>query len=108
MVTMEYGIVPDKYVTAVAGMFGPANEPPETPLMRGTALNPGAYKYVLLGHTHDDKQVDLKDLGATYFNTGSWSVQRDAHGKKASRLCYVIIQKDSAGVVAASKSIWKG
>ena len=107
-VPMEFGIMPDRYVTAVAGMFAPAGEQPKTPLMKGDALTEGIYKYVLLGHTHDDKKQKLKGLDVTYFNTGTWSVQRDEGGKKKSRLCYVLIQKHADGSVTANQSLWKG
>ena len=102
----EFGLLPDEYVTAVAGMFAPSGKEPETMPMKGCALNPDTYKYVLLGHTHADKEEHLADLDVTYFNTGTWSTKRNAVGGNVSRLCFVIIQKPMGEATRAVRDYW--
>jgi UDP-2,3-diacylglucosamine pyrophosphatase LpxH len=102
----EFGIFRDEYLTAVEGMFALPGEEPQTKPMKGGALSSATYKYVLLGHTHTDKKKQLKNLGVTYYNTGSWTVQRDAADRNVSKLCFVTIQKPGGGSVSAQQDYW--
>ncbi|MBI5248587.1 MAG: hypothetical protein HY912_03760 [Desulfomonile tiedjei] len=97
----------DPYISAVKGIFGAPDGTPHARPLKGGLLKPDIHKYVLLGHTHDDKEVKFSDLKVTYFNTGSWSVLRDSHGSNASRLCYVVFKKGSQGGITAEQLLWK-
>lgn len=101
-----FGLFRDEYEKAVAGMFASPGETPEVTPLKGQGLNPDTYTFVLLGHTHDDKQVDIKDRCATYFNTGTWTVKRNAAGGNISQLCYVIIQKMAGNQASAARYYW--
>lgn len=104
----HFGLLPDPYIGKVEGMFAPAGHSPETLPMKGTALNPGKYRYVLLGHTHHEKEEPLSGpgKGTTYINTGSWSVRRDSDGGNVSRLSYVVVKPDSDGKPTAVRDAW--
>jgi endonuclease G len=101
-----FGLLPDRYVTAAEGMFAPDGELPETKFLRGTALSRDFYQYVVMGHTHEDKDETLGDSNVKYFNTGSWSVRKDAKGRNKSRLCFVLVQKELDGSVRAKRDLW--
>jgi len=102
----EFGLFHDEYVSAVTGMFAPDDEHPATLPIKGSSLSDEAYDYVLLGHTHDEKKVSLRQLGVLYLNTGSWAAKRDPKGQNVSRLCYVTISKASDGKVKAVQDYW--
>ena len=99
-------LIRDNYVSAVRGMYGARNGTPYARPLKPGLLKPDVHKFVLLGHTHDEKKEEFSDLNVTYFNTGSWSVHRDQNGNNASRLCYVVFQKGSSGVVKATQKFW--
>lgn len=99
-------LISDNYVSAVRGMYGARNGTPHARPLKPGLLKPDVHKFVLLGHTHDEKKEEFSDLNVTYFNTGSWSVHRDEDGNNASRLCYVIIRKSSSGIVTATQEFW--
>ena len=102
----SYGLFSDEYVGAIAKLFAPA--PPSSQLkpLMGSLLTKERYKYVLFGHTHEDKNTQLMNGNVTYFNTGSWSVKRSADGENLSRLCYVNIEQLSNGDVRAAQAYW--
>jgi len=102
-----FGVFVDPYLTAVEEMFAIPGEEPKRKPLKGGALSKATYKYVLLGHTHEDKEELLNALGVTYYNTGSWTVNRDAAGNNASKLCFVTIQKPTGGPVSAQKDYWR-
>ncbi len=100
----------DSYVSAVKGMYGPDGPPNGTPCARaakGGFLKPDVHRFVLLGHTHEEKEETFSNLDVTYFNTGSWTVHRDPYGNNTSRLCYVVFQKNSSGRVIGTQKFWK-
>ena len=99
-------LIRDNYVSAVRGMYGARNGTPYARPLKPGLLKPDVHKFVLLGHTHDEKKEEFSDLNVTYFNTGSWSVHRDQNGNNASRLCYVVFQKGSSGEVKATQKFW--
>jgi UDP-2,3-diacylglucosamine pyrophosphatase LpxH len=101
-----FGLLSDEYVDAVTGMFAPPGQQPEVMPMKGAALNPGEYKYVLLGHTHAEKEVNIPDPGVTYINTGTWTAKRDAAGGNMSRLCFVMVQKPVGQEALAARYYW--
>ena len=96
----------DPYLSAVKGMYGAQDGTPHAKPLKGGILKPDTHKFVLLGHTHDEKETAIEDLGVTYFNTGSWSVHRDENGKNTSRLCYVTFEKSPGGNIRASQQFW--
>ena len=96
----------DPYVSAARGLFGAENGTPHARPLKGGILQPDVHKFVLMGHTHDDKEERFHDLKVTYFNTGSWSVHRDDKGNNISRLCYVIFQKGAQGGAVATRGFW--
>lgn len=103
---LKFGPFYDEYVPKVAGMFASPGQKPEVMPMKGEALNPNLYKFVLLGHTHADGEVEIPDLGVTYFNTGTWTVKRNAAGGDISQLCFVIIQKALGQEARAVRDYW--
>ncbi|MFC1834027.1 hypothetical protein ACFL2Q_04750 [Thermodesulfobacteriota bacterium] len=96
----------DKYESAVKGMFASQHGTPQVHPMKGEVLDSDTYDYVLFGHTHHELKRDFCRLGVTYFNAGSWSVQRDAEGNNTSK-CYVVIRKAPEGAVAAEQLRWE-
>jgi UDP-2,3-diacylglucosamine pyrophosphatase LpxH len=104
--TADFGLLSDPYATAVEGMFAPVGQRSVTQPLKGSALNRDTYWYVLLGHTHHEKEETFGDSGEKYFNTGSWSVRRSAEGDNESRLCFVIVQKGHDGIVRAEQDFW--
>jgi len=100
-------LIGDSYVSAVRGMYGARNGTLYARALKGGLLKPDVHKFVLLGHTHEEKEENFSDLNVTYFNTGSWSVHRDANGNNISRRCYVIFRKTSSGVVTGSQHLWQ-
>ena len=102
---LEFG-AKDPYVSAVRGLFGAENGTPHARPLKGGILRPDVHKFVLIGHTHKDKQEPFHDLKVTYFNTGSWSVHRDDKGNNVSRLCYVMFQKGAQGSIVATQGFW--
>jgi predicted phosphodiesterase len=100
------GILPDKYLEAVVGMFAEVGQPPKTPLLRGNALAPNIYQYVLFGHTHDETEIKISDMNVTYINSGSWTRQYPPPGGGPSRLSYVTICETSSGEVKGEKKTW--
>jgi hypothetical protein len=105
-VPLAIGIFPDKFVTAVTGMFAPLGEKPQTLPMKGSALDKGAYEYVLFGHTHDEKYIPITGTEVFYFNTGSWTMRHAPTGGNASRLCYTTIWKSPDGILRAEQKLW--
>jgi hypothetical protein len=101
-----FGLWPDPYATAVEGMFAPTGQPPETEPLKGSALSEDTYRYILMGHTHKEKEETVGDAGVKYFNTGSWTVRRNAAGDNESHLCFVIVQKEHDGSVDAKQDCW--
>jgi UDP-2,3-diacylglucosamine pyrophosphatase LpxH len=99
-------LLKDPYISAIKGMFDTQNGTPHARPLKGGVLKPDTHKFVLIGHTHDEKREIFDDLKVTYFNTGSWSVHRDENGNNASRLCYVIIRKSAQGSVSAEQRLW--
>lgn len=104
--TAHFALLPDPYAVAVEGMFAPPGQPSETQPLKGGALSKDTYRYVLLGHTHKDEEKTVGELGVKYFNTGSWTVRRNAHGDNESRLCFVIVRRDNDGTVKATRAFW--
>ena len=87
----------DTYLTSVEGMF--ANSPyPQPPSFRSQALDQNIYRYVVLGHTHWDKQESIRTVAkATYFNTGSWISRVDNSGAPLFRRYYLAILQGAEG-----------
>jgi UDP-2,3-diacylglucosamine pyrophosphatase LpxH len=97
------GIDMDSNFSAVRGMYGAHNGNQCARALKGEFLKPDIHKFVLLGHTHEHKRKELKDLKVTYFNTGSWSIRRDSKGNNTTDWCYTIFQKSSSGAVTAEQ-----
>lgn len=106
MLELEF-LEQDACISAVRGMFAARNGTARFRPLKGGILSPEVYKFVILGHTHEEKTEDLSDLNVTYFNTGSWSLHSDDEGNNVSRYCYVTIQRSSSGHIEASQSIWE-
>lgn len=87
----------DLYLTSVERMF--ANSPnPEKPSFRSAPLDSKVYRYVVLGHTHEDLQESVGTVAnATYFNTGSWISRIDSAGDPVFRRRYLSILQDAGG-----------
>ncbi len=98
--TSTYFLTKDPYLEAVERMF--ANTPhAAAPCFRSAPLEPATYRYVVLGHTHDDKHENIATVaGATYFNTGSWISRIDATGSPVYRRYYLAIFQDESGTVS--------
>lgn len=103
----KFGLFRDEYVTGVAGMFAAPGESPKFMPMKGEALDPNRYKFVLFGHTHADREVKVPNLDVTYYNTGTWTVKRKAGGGDISQLCFVIVQKPSGQEATAFRDYWQ-
>jgi len=93
----SYFLGKNPYLDSVERMFASARNPVK-PCFRATPLDPGAYRYVVLGHTHEDKREGIATVGgATYFNTGSWISRIDAAGSPVFRRYYLAIFQDASG-----------
>jgi UDP-2,3-diacylglucosamine pyrophosphatase LpxH len=104
-VVAEFGLFQDQYVGAATGMFARGGRPARTRLLRGRGLAERAYDYVLLGHTHDEKKVQLGRPNAFYLNTGAWVARRDERARNVAHLCYVKLQQQDDGV-ALTQALW--
>lgn len=103
---VEFGLFADPQVRAVAGMFSDDGQASAVVPLRGKALDPAGYDYVLFGHTHEEKSAAISTHRATYYNTGTWKARYDTAGRNASRLCFVEVSRDESGAVAAAQRYW--